>query len=384
MTTRTRWERAHESYRSRKHFASLDGLRGISIIAVVWHHSAATSDGVLSLGYRGVDLFFAISGFLITTLLLREHEARGRIDFRAFFVRRALRIFPLYYAVLAFYLVLCWGPLRGTRVSENFFTNLPAFATYTTNWFVELTPGEPTVFYHAWSLATEEQFYLLWPPLLMLLLPRRFGLTAAGIIIGALAIADVAIASTTSADSFALTVFTSLATAICAGALMAIALHSRAVFVRIAPLLCNPVAPLCAALAVAALLFVKPDPTLLAVSMATLVATTCMRDDHLLRPLLTWKPLAYLGLVSYGMYLLHPLALRPMVALVSPTYWFPMTMAVTLVMAWASYRYLESPLLRAKGRFSPGRFQNPPSPRTTTAARGEEPSRHALAVKSPS
>ena len=86
-----------------RHFPALDGLRGLSILAVIWHH-AVDPAGIW--GYFGVSLFFAISGFLITTLLLRERAATGRISLRNFYMRRTLRIFPLYYAVVALYVVV--------------------------------------------------------------------------------------------------------------------------------------------------------------------------------------------------------------------------------------------------------------------------------------
>src|SRR5215210_4095717 len=119
----------YDTYRSTRFFASLDGVRCLSILAVIWHHcgwnKAPEGWAVLSTGYLGVDLFFVISGFLITTLLLRERQDTGRISLRDFYIRRTLRIFPLYYTVIGLYVL--------------------------------------TVFVFGCSLATEEQFYLLWP-----------------------------------------------------------------------------------------------------------------------------------------------------------------------------------------------------------------------------
>lgn len=154
----------HERFRSTRFFASLDGLRCLSILAVIWHHTAGHSfDLALSRrGHHGVTLFFAISGFLITTLLLREKQRLGDISLRKFYMRRSLRIFPLYYTVLLIYIALVAAMERGTHAGREFWGNLPAYATYTSNWFVDLK-GERVIFYFAWSLATEEQFYLVWP-----------------------------------------------------------------------------------------------------------------------------------------------------------------------------------------------------------------------------
>src|SRR5262249_16720595 len=93
--------------------------------------------------------------------LLREYEKWGRISLRAFYIRRALRIFPAYYAVLLLYVVMVWVLEGHSPDGEEFFANLGYFTTYTSNWFVAVDGR--AIFYFAWSLATEEQFYLLWP-----------------------------------------------------------------------------------------------------------------------------------------------------------------------------------------------------------------------------
>ena len=95
---------AFESYRRTRAFGALDGLRCLSILVVVWHHSPARLSwwSASELGFLGVDLFFVISGFLIVTLLLREREGSGDISLPKFYMRRTLRIFPLYYGLILF------------------------------------------------------------------------------------------------------------------------------------------------------------------------------------------------------------------------------------------------------------------------------------------
>ena len=102
---------SYETYRATGFFSSLDGLRCLSILAVIWVHTGIRLEGLRLTyqGHLGVDLFFAISGFLITTLLLREREERGRISLRAFYIRRSLRIFPLYYTVVLLYVIVVWA-----------------------------------------------------------------------------------------------------------------------------------------------------------------------------------------------------------------------------------------------------------------------------------
>src|ERR1019366_10367174 len=111
-----------------------------------------------------------ISGFLITTLLLREKSEFGKISLKKFYLRRTLRIFPAYYLTLGLFLIACIVPpaLRGEPLTI-YLHNLPSFITYTSNWFVypggATVGGQPgrVIFVAAWSLATEEQFYLFWP-----------------------------------------------------------------------------------------------------------------------------------------------------------------------------------------------------------------------------
>src|SRR5262245_12093123 len=144
-------------------FGSLDGLRALSIVPVVWHHATPHPlDGALGRGPLGVDLFFAISGFLITTLLLRERDERT-IDLRSFYVRRTLRIFPLYYVVLGAFIAHAIFFRAPGAPRDHFLASLPSYATYTSNWFVDNAVSHAVVFSFAWSLATEEQFYLGFP-----------------------------------------------------------------------------------------------------------------------------------------------------------------------------------------------------------------------------
>src|SRR2546421_12834986 len=94
----------HKNYLAAKYFPSLDGLRAISILAVIWYHVPELRP-IWATGFLGVHLFFVISGFLITTLLLREKAATGSISLKKFYIRRTLRIFPAYYLTLGLFLL---------------------------------------------------------------------------------------------------------------------------------------------------------------------------------------------------------------------------------------------------------------------------------------
>ncbi|PWC05070.1 acyltransferase family protein [Agromyces badenianii] len=151
----------------------IQALRALAVGAVVLHHGWPA---VAPAGYMGVDVFFVVSGFLITGLLLREAEARGRISLSSFYVRRARRILPAAVAVLAVVaaLTLALVPQREWRA---WFREIVASALYYENWQLAIDsqiPGradlESTPVQHYWSLSVEEQFYLFWPLLLIVAL----------------------------------------------------------------------------------------------------------------------------------------------------------------------------------------------------------------------
>jgi peptidoglycan/LPS O-acetylase OafA/YrhL len=143
----------------------VDGLRAIAVLAVIFYH--ANLSWAVG-GFLGVESFFVISGFLITMLLLREYETTGRIALNDFWLRRARRLLPALWAVLivAVPLVALWAPEAIGRFRED----VPGALLYVTNWlyiFREVPYfehfGRPPVLQHLWSLAVEEQFYIVWP-----------------------------------------------------------------------------------------------------------------------------------------------------------------------------------------------------------------------------
>ncbi|MFZ2736732.1 MAG: acyltransferase [Burkholderiaceae bacterium] len=342
----------HADFLAQKHFGSLDGLRAFSVIAVIWHHTAPQmfANTPLSwVGSQGVTLFFAISGFLITTLLLRERERMGRIDLKAFYWRRTLRIFPLYYAVLLLYIALVWLLERKTVVGQEFFNNLKYFASYSSNLFVEIKPR--VIFYFSWSLAAEEQFYLVWPPLLVLL--RRTG--AALWFMTTLALVLIVDEMWT---GFTLS---PIALAIVAGSLLALCLHIRSGFERLRLLLAWRAAPLLWMLLLGLALSASSMPSfVIHLLCVALVGACVVREDHWLAPVLQNSMLSYIGSISYGIYLLHLLSANLVKNLLSwaqfPTQgWlaFPLTVGISILLAGLSFRFYESKFLRLKQRHTP-------------------------------
>lgn len=173
------------------HVAALDGLRGVAVAAVVAYH---VRPDLVPGGYLGVDVFFVLSGYLITSLLLAEHERSGRIDLGAFVRRRARRLLPALFVVVAATVV--WGAivLEGAELAR-LRDQVWSTCAYLTNWQL-VAAGEsyfgafvvPSPLRHAWSLAVEEQFYLVWP--LTVVAVARRGRRAVGIVAVAGAVAS--------------------------------------------------------------------------------------------------------------------------------------------------------------------------------------------------
>ena len=208
----------------------VEGLRAVAVLLVVVSHVFGFPSG----GYVGVDVFFVISGFLITGLLLREHERSGRISLRDFYARRVRRLMPAAVLVLAVTNVASYLLFAGDRAGQalrdsawalGFLANV-RFASIGTDYFDDTRPASPVQ--HYWSLAVEEQFYVVWPCLLLLALfvSRRRGpvvvlllVTAASLVWSVLSTASDATAAyfSTPARAWELGV----------GALVAVAAHKR-------------------------------------------------------------------------------------------------------------------------------------------------------------
>ncbi len=339
----------HTTFSTTTYFASLDGLRALSILPVVWHHATPRPlEGALGRGPLGVELFFAISGFLITTLLLRERQASGTIALGSFYARRSLRIFPLYYLVLGLFVlhavvIRAPGPIR-----DHFFASLPFHATYTSNWFVDWSAPHPIVFAFGWSLATEEQFYLVWPFVVRarrLLVPVLF---MAGLVV----LDQVAEAGALPIRGLALAMVRSFATPIGLGSLVALGLHSPATFRLLDAFLGHRFASLAMLVAVVLAAAFAWPLFVTHLAMVALVVAVSLREDHVLAPWLRAAPMKHLGRVSYGMYLFNVPAImlaRHFVARTIAVF----VVGLVLTVAWATlaHRFVEGPFFALRARF---------------------------------
>jgi len=350
-------------------FNSLDGLRALSILGVLWAHvwyvsgeeyyNQLTRLPVLRNGAYGVDVFFGISGFLITTLLLREREKNGKVSLRSFYLRRSLRIWPLYYATLGFYILLVIFLQRGTGRDHVFFHFLPGYLTYTYTWFVGWA-GSGAIFNFAWSLSVEEQFYVLWALVLRVLRGFLPALLMMFLIFLRLGASCGFLRHLVNKDSLPWRMAASIAVPICLGAILAQILQSEKGFRVLRPILGKKwSAPVCLLALLVALIPSSPTWHPLQWFMPVALVGSCViREDNGLARFLRFRPLAYIGVVSYGMYLLNALTLHGLnpimnrLGLHHPLLKFPIFVAMTVLVAGLSYRFFETPFLRLKERFS--------------------------------
>jgi peptidoglycan/LPS O-acetylase OafA/YrhL len=359
----------------------LDGIRGLTVILIMLFHSFVLWDAmygrVVPGAFIAVNMFFVLSGFLITSLLLTEHERKGKVSFGSFYQRRALRLLP----ALAFLLLVftAYVMIKHRNVIGEELAAVGWISIYASNWaqwagkmnelYTSLSLG------HTWTLSVEEQFYLLWPLLIVLVLLFRKRLTAlmwllaGGVVFVTLErayfTARVHIPAGTHREAAASMLEHNVgfrtdlrADTLLLGALAAVILHHgwrTGRHTRIA-------GTIALVFLVVMWLFVQPDSRLMyawgftVVDIAGAVLCVAVLDE-------AWRlgmvfrsgPAAWLGRMSYALYLWH---LPVFVALTVDAPDLPI--AVALVLAWGitfacalvSYYFVETPFLRLKVRLS--------------------------------
>lgn len=331
--------------------ASLDGLRAVSISAVVLGHlsvtpgvpAAVTSwfhNPYWDLANLGVRVFFVISGFLITHLLLREEDERGAISLRDFYGRRIRRILPAYLAYV--FVVAALAMWDVVRIPDG---GLLAALTFTMNY--RLNGGVPLE--HVWSLAVEEQFYLLWPPILVLLGRRR----AAWIALAAVLLAPFVrvgehMLDPTLHTRTAFEVNADLPAIGCLLALWRQPLSDARWYRQLA--LARWTAPALLLLGAACnrpyRLALGVGQTIVAVGIALMVDRCIRHPNGRVGRLLNTRPLVALGAISYSLYLWQQLFVVHEWGAMGLDR-FPVNVAAALGVAWLSRRYIELPALRS-------------------------------------
>ncbi len=362
---------------ARDRLPGLDGLRALAIVLVLAYH---LFPGLAPGGFIGVDVFFVVSGYLITALLVAEHRARGRIALGSFWARRARRLLPALIVVVG--LSSAVAALIGGDILVGIGWQLAGVLTFSSNWWSiaqgasYLDQTSPDLFRHAWSLAVEEQFYVVWPPVIIVILllpPRWLRVTVPLALAVGSAVAMAVLAGDPGMDPAPASVaYLSTLThgfGLLLGAAVALGiepLRERAS----APRTAGWVADLSALLAVSGLLAlawvlsidaaVTYRGGLVAATLLTAIVIVCLA--HPAGRLARWAdaPLPrWVGERSYGLYLWHwPVlmllgAALPQIDRIGDQSWLLglAALVISVVLAALSYRFIEQPVrLRRVGR----------------------------------
>jgi peptidoglycan/LPS O-acetylase OafA/YrhL len=341
---------------------ALDGLRAFAVTAVILYHlSYSWADG----GYLGVDAFFVLSGFLITTLLLTERESAGRISLTAFWGRRARRLLPALFLLLVVVVLYAsttmsafqLEDLRGDALASLFYVANWHFIATDQSYFALLT--QPSPLQHLWSLAIEEQFYLLWPLIVVgVLLLARGSRRALGIVtVVGIVVSQITMAVLYNENDPSRAYYGTEARAhtLLVGCLLALVLAGR---LEVGGRL-RRVLPIGGIVAFAVVLYMwsntAPGPRLFyggglvfSIAAAVVIAAS-IQPAGPMRAFLGLAAFRYVGKISYGLYLWH----WPVIVFVttdrtdlSGLSLNALRIAITVAFTLASYYLLEQPILR--------------------------------------
>jgi peptidoglycan/LPS O-acetylase OafA/YrhL len=346
------------SAKAAEYRGDIDGLRAIAVLSVIIFH---INKAILPGGFVGVDIFFVISGFLITRNIVLEMQ-RGAFSIVEFYRRRIKRIAPAMLVVVAVTLVfaqLLMLPEDARDTGKAAIWSLSSMANVyfwlyqDSGYFATDSANLPML--HLWSLGVEEQFYVLWPVILLICFRTRhhlaFMLAMLGVAIGSFILGSILFPT---APSFAYYMLPTRAGELLLGALAGVVMV-KGLDEKLSPKLLGMMALIGGLLVAVSLVFLSeslPFPGLLAVlptaGVTFLILAGRRRSDHFLRRFLTLKPLVWIGLISYSAYLWH----WPLLSFYHYGYGEigPITgiviLLLTLILGWGSYRYIEQPARR--------------------------------------
>jgi peptidoglycan/LPS O-acetylase OafA/YrhL len=326
-----------------------------------WLEQALAPVGFLCQGDYGVQIFFVLSGYLITSILVREYDTIGRLDFRAFYMRRILRIFPAFYLFLFFLLGLdLAGAIRLSAfqlitAGAHLFNYAPALQ------LALKIPADPATNYgmvgHLWTLSMEEQFYWLWPvALLVLLRTGKWAWLAAVIVLLPLSRVATYFVFPALRGQVMMMLHTG-SDGIFFGCLLALVLARRPEFgqkfvlptwaIALVPLYVFGIGPVLDRIMPRGFGLIAGLTLLLAV-IVVFLANVLLQERAWYHRVLEFAPLVFIGRISYSLYLWQQIYFVP-----ANKTWlaiWPINILAAFVTAWISYRYLEQPFLRLKDR----------------------------------
>jgi peptidoglycan/LPS O-acetylase OafA/YrhL len=319
---------------------ALDGLRAVAALLVLLCH--AWTPRFPGGGAVGVDVFFVLSGFLITTILLEEMEATGTVRLRTFYVKRLRRLWPALLVMVA--VVALAAPVVAPGLAAATDSGVPSVLTYTANFTKASHPTDSlALLAHTWSLSMEEQFYLLWPLALVGLVRWRGPRVALHAVLVGIAVVTLYRLQLWDAGAPAGRLFFAPDT------------HSDALLAGCALGLARPLSwprqrliGLAGATALTACVLVASSGQLPVFSITAAGSVALITASLFGRSPLTWQPMVWLGRRSYGIYLWH----FPIVIALIDRGMHPgpllaaLVAAASIILAAVSYRYVEQPLLR--------------------------------------
>jgi peptidoglycan/LPS O-acetylase OafA/YrhL len=347
------------------YYPKINGLRFIAIFLVLLEHFAWFIGKHLTAGYYGVDLFFVISGFLVTNILLRENQKSFKENYLNFLGRRILRIFPIYYLTI----FILW--LIGLDAVKE---NLTSLLTYTYNYAIVRKHLDISPVFHFWSLSVEEQFYLLWP---FVIIPLRkhpfllFGFIFTVVLVGYSQQMFSIFPSLSEYNYFSL--FTRMAS-LGLGALGSLLATHELLPIRFFR---NKSFENLILFLLVFTLFVDYKFKFLILPLCSLYlilkASFCDFSNKPFNKFLTNKYIMYIGTISYGIYIFHLPIAAYFDQLIFNRFWlsidfksfgmfsklewhpwiikFPLYSLLSIVVATLSFKYIETPILKLKDRF---------------------------------
>lgn len=347
---------------------ALDGLRAFAVVSVMFHHAYIH---VFWGGNAGVDIFFILSGFLITSLLIEEWNRTGHLSLTKFYLRRALRLLPALFALLIFVQVYSLVAIRGARFWQVEKAST-AVLFYVGNWMQSLSLLDMGSLSHTWSLSIEEQFYLVWPLLLLVLLRKRLrGLSIFWIVLSTIVLLTVRrVLMWDGSPYMAGRIYygtDTRADELLAGCATAFFLYAGVAAPNKVKAWARNIVPLAVIFLVAIIfrpvssaVMCKYGWTGLEISVALILVFLVTSDRTPMHRLMELAPIVWVGRISYALYLWH----FPILTHVGGWHALgklavPVGFVLTFAAASASYYFVETPFLRRKAKLEP---QLSPSP----------------------